>query len=201
MGITPREFEQLQNRVSGLRRKPEELRVSATQPSVEHRVVLGLDPSLRGTGYGIIRWQKPRPLVLAQGTIKIPAGWSRSRCLLQISQILRQVVQEHRPTVCAVEGLFYAQNLQTALIMGEARGASLVVVAEAGMEVCEIAPRKVKQAVVGYGAAAKTAVARMVQRMLALEELPSPDAADALALALTFAQQSNRYNLSPARRL
>jgi len=97
--------------------------------------------------------------------------------------------------------LFYAQNLQTALIMGEARGASLVVVAEAGMEVCEIAPRKVKQAVVGYGAAAKTAVARMVQRMLALEELPSPDAADALALALTFAQQSNRYNLSPARRL
>jgi crossover junction endodeoxyribonuclease RuvC len=74
--------------------------------------------------------------------------------------------------------------------MGEARGASLVPVAEAGLEVYEIAPRKVKQAIVGYGAAQKFAVAKMVQRMLQLAAPPAPDAADALALALAFAQES-----------
>ena len=103
--------------------------------------------------------------------------------------------------MCVVEGLFYAQNLQTALIMGEARGASLVAVAEAGMEIYEIAPRKVKQAIVGYGAAQKTAVAKMVQRMLRLSVPPPPDAADALALALTYAQENNRYNFSPPKRI
>jgi len=76
-----------------------------------------------------------------------------------------------------------------------------VAAAEAGMEVYEIAPRKVKQAMVGYGAAQKTAVARMVQRMLHLAEPPAPDAADALALALTFAQETSRYNLSMPRQV
>ncbi|HXJ58327.1 MAG TPA: crossover junction endodeoxyribonuclease RuvC [Verrucomicrobiae bacterium] len=203
MGITRRQFEQLQERASGIRRQPEALLISAQthRAPTSHRVVLGIDPSLRGTGYGIIRWERPRPQLLAQGTIKTPSGWARSRCLLYISQTLRQVLQEHRPTVCAIEALFYAQNLQTALIMGEARGASLVAAAEAGVEIYEIAPRKVKQAIVGYGAAQKTAVARMVQRMLHLAELPAPDAADALALALTFAQETGRYNLSRPRPL
>ncbi|HYV32314.1 MAG TPA: crossover junction endodeoxyribonuclease RuvC, partial [Candidatus Binatia bacterium] len=101
--------------------------------------------------------------------------------------------------VCVIEGLFYAQNLQTALIMGEARGASLVAVAEAGLEIYEIAPRKVKQAIVGYGAAQKTAVAKMVQRLLHLAEPPGPDAADALALALTYAHE-NQHNALTARK-
>ena len=85
--------------------------------------------------------------------------------------------------------------------MGEARGASLVAAAEAGMEIFEIAPRKVKQAVVGYGAAQKSAVAKMVQRMLRLAEQPAPDAADALALALTFAQETGRFSLTPLKRI
>src|SRR4029450_2203933 len=97
---------------------------------------------------------------------------------------------QNAPTVCVVEGLFYAQNFQTALIMGEARGASLAAVAEAGLDVYEIAPRKVKQAIVGYGAAQKFAVAKMVQRLLSLAKPPAPDAADALALALSYAQDS-----------
>jgi crossover junction endodeoxyribonuclease RuvC len=158
-------------------------------------VVLGLDPSLRGTGYGIIRWQKPRPLVLAQGTIKIPAGWSRSRCLLQISQILRQVVQEHRPTICAVEGLFYAQNLQTALIMGEARGASLAVAEREWRS--EIA--RGREAGGRRRAPRKLPSRAWFSADVSVEELPSPDAADASPWRY-FAQQSNRYNLSPARR-
>lgn len=202
MGITPQQFEQLRSRVSGARqgstRATEAVLVS--KASV-HQTILGIDPSLRGTGYGIIRLAKPHPEVLAQGTVKSSPAWERSRCLLNIAQTLRGVLEHHQPTVCVVEGLFFAQNLQTALIMGEARGASLVIAAEAGMEIFEIAPRKVKQAVVGYGAAQKSAVAKMVQRLLRLAEPPAPDAADALALALTFAQETGRFSLTPLKRI
>lgn len=166
-----------------------------------HEVILGVDPSLRGTGYGIIRLAKPQPQLLAQGTIKSSPTWERSRCLLHIWQNLRDVLQQHRPTVCVIEGLFFAQNLQTALIMGEARGASLVAIAEAGVEIFEMAPRKVKQAIVGYGAAQKSAVAKMVQRMLHLAELPAPDAADALGLALAYAHENGRYSFTPLKRI
>lgn len=169
--------------------------------STAHHVILGIDPSLRGTGYGVLRLARPHPNVLAQGTIRCPATWERSRCLVKIAQELRDVINQHHPTVCAIEGLFFAQNLQTALIMGEARGASLVAAAEAGLEIFEIAPRKVKQAIVGYGAAQKLAVAKMVQRMLNLAAPPEPDAADALALALTHAQEQKRYSLTPPKRV
>lgn len=170
-------------------------------PGRAHEVIVGIDPSLRGTGYGVIRRGRPTPRVLAQGTVKLPARWERSRCLLQIVHTLREVLAAHVPTVCVVEGLFYAQNFQTALIMGEARGASLVAAAEAGLEIYEIAPRKVKQAVVGYGAAQKLAVGRMVQRMLNLPETPSADAADALALALTYLQETSRHALTVPKRI
>ena len=166
-----------------------------------HGVILGIDPSLRGTGYGLIRMAKPHPLALAHGTIACPDAWPRSRCLAKISQALREVLREHKPTVCVVEGLFYAQNLQTAIIMGEARGAALAAIAESGIEIFEIAPRKVKQAIVGYGAAQKCAVAKMVQRLLNLAKPPAPDAADALALALAHAQENGRYNLTPPKRI
>jgi crossover junction endodeoxyribonuclease RuvC len=164
-------------------------------------IILGIDPSLRGTGYGVIRLQRPYPQTLAQGTIQAPPAWEHSRCLVKIVQHLRDIVKAHQPTVCVIEGLFYAQNLQTALTMGEARGAALATVAEAGLEIYEIAPRRMKQAIVGYGAAQKEAVARMVQRMLHLSTPPAPDAADALALALVHAQESSRYGLNPPRRI
>jgi len=162
-------------------------------------VLLGVDPSLRGTGYGIIRLARPFPATLAQGTIRCPAAWARSRCLALIATTLREVIRKHQPTTCVVEGLFHAQNLQTAILMGEARGAALVAAAEAGMEIYELAPRKVKQAIVGFGGAQKQAVARMVQRLLGLEQLPEPDAADALALALAHAQEQNRHALTATK--
>ena len=202
VGITAKQFEQMKSRVSGRGRVPGAVFESSAVPmSHPHRIILGIDPSLRGTGFGIIRVARPQPELLAQGTIKSPAGWERSRCLLNIARTLRELLKDHHPSVCVVEGLFYAQNLQTALIMGEARGASLVAVAEAGMEIYEIAPRKVKQAVVGYGAAQKTAVAKMVQRMLRLPVPPSSDAADALALALAYAQENGRYSFRPPKRI
>jgi crossover junction endodeoxyribonuclease RuvC len=202
MGVTPQQFEQMRKRVSAPGIRPASVFAPTLAPKVtRHEIILGIDPSLRGTGYGIIRLAKPQAEVLAQGTIKSPPGWERSRCLLNIAQTLREVLQRQHPTICVIEGLFYAQNLQTALIMGEARGASLLAAAEAGLEIYEIAPRKVKQAIVGYGAAQKSAVAKMVQRMLSLAALPAPDAADALALALTYAHENNRYSLTPLRRI
>lgn len=169
--------------------------------SGKHQVIIGVDPSLRGTGFGVIQFGAQHPRALAHGTISCPSGWERSRCLFKITQTLREVIARHKPGVCAIEGLFYAQNLQTALIMGEARGAALAVLAEAGLEIYEIAPRKVKQAMVGYGAAQKLAVSKMVQRMLQLTEPPSPDAADALAIALAHAQDSRRSFGMGAKRI
>ena len=202
MGVSLQQFEQMKSRVSGGRRVAASVFEATLTPKARpHQIILGIDPSLRGTGYGIIRAGRTASELLAQGTIKAPSAWERSRCLLQIFQVLRDVLRQHRATVCVVEGLFFAQNLQTALIMGEARGASLVVAAEAGLEIYEIATRKVKQAIVGYGGAQKAAVAKMVQRMLQLPEPPAPDAADALALALTYAQENIRYTLTPLKRI
>lgn len=202
MGITAQQFKQMQERLGGSRRVASPvLKKTASGAAQTHRVILGLDPSLRGTGYGVIRLARPCPATLVHGTIACPANWERSRCLAKIAQSLRDVLREHQPVVCVVEGLFYAQNLQTALIMGEARGAALAVIAEAGIEIYEIAPRKVKQAIVGYGAAQKLAVSKMVQRMLRLAELPEPDAADALALALAHAQMQGRFQFQAARRI
>jgi len=200
MGITPHQFRQIQQRLVKPTCAPLPLfeRAARVNPAA-HRVILGLDPSLRGTGYGVIRLARPVPLTLAYGTIPCSPNWPRSRCLVRIVQELRAVLKEHRPSVCIVEGLFFAQNLQTALIMGEARGAALATVAEAGLQIYELAPRKVKQAIVGYGAAQKVAVAKMVQRILRLPEPPGPDAADALALALAHGQTQGRYTLTPPR--
>lgn len=202
MGITPQQFEQMKSRVgAGRRGAAPVFATTLGSPPINHQIILGIDPSLRGTGYGVIRVAKPHPHTLAHGTIACPAGWGHSRCLARIAEALRAVVKEHRPTACVVEGLFYAQNLQTALVMGEARGAALVAAAEAGLDIYEIAPRKVKQAIVGYGAAQKLAVAKMVQRLLALPKMPAPDAADALALALTHAQENGRYTLSAPKKI
>jgi crossover junction endodeoxyribonuclease RuvC len=202
VSITPQQFKQMQERLRTPRRvaAPVFERVMPANAAAA-QVILGLDPSLRGTGFGVIRTARPFPQTLAHGTISCPASWARSRCLMNIVQTLRDVLKAHKPAVCVVEGLFYAQNLQTALIMGEARGAALAAIAEAGLEIYELAPRKVKQAIVGYGGAQKLAVAKMVQRMLRLPEPPAPDAADALALALTHTQAQGRYSLNAAKRI
>jgi crossover junction endodeoxyribonuclease RuvC len=203
VGITPQQFRQMQGRLGGgARRAVIPVFEPALPKAVSARhVILGLDPSLRGTGFGVIRLAKPHPLALMHGRITCPATWPHSRCLVKIAQTLRDLVREHQPAVCVVEGLFYAQNLRTAIVLGEARGAALAAIAETGMEIYEMAPRKVKQAIVGYGAAQKLAVAKMVQRLLNLSKPPEPDAADALALALAHAREQSRYGLAAPRRI
>jgi crossover junction endodeoxyribonuclease RuvC len=202
MSITPRQYEQLKARLGGARPVARPVfETSLRAASAGAQIIIGIDPSLRGTGFGVIKMARPHPLALAHGTIVCPSGWERSRCLLKILQTLREVAAKFHPAVCAIEGLFYAQNLQTALIMGEARGAALAAMAEAGLDIFEIAPRKVKQAIVGYGAAQKVAVAKMVQRLLHLSTLPAPDAADALAIALAHAQDTGRYTLTAPKKV
>lgn len=202
MGIPMEQFKQMKARVSSTARAARPVFEPILRTAVNGRqIILGIDPSLRGTGYGVIVAEKSAAHALTHGTISCAAGWEHSRCLVKISQSLRDVIKQHSPAVCVVEGIFFAQNLQTALTMGEARGAAIAAVAECGLEIFEIAPRKVKQAIVGYGAAQKMAVAKMVQRVLGLSELPSPDAADALALALAHAQENRRYSLVSPRRI
>jgi len=200
VGITLQQFEQMKNRVAG---KPsrEISPLVSMRASRSVQTILGVDPSLRGTGYGIIRFGGLTPTTLCHGTISCPKDWERSRCLAKISETLRDLLNKHQPDICAVEGLFFAQNLKTAIVMGEARGAALAVIAQAGLEIFEIAPRKVKQAIVGYGAAQKIAVAKMIQRMLALAELPAPDAADALAIAFAHAQANSRFSLGAPKKI
>ena len=202
MGISAKDFQRMQERLAG-KGSPKKGKGSpgVAVSASAHEVILGVDPSLRGTGYGVIRVAKPNPIALAHGTISVPASWEHSRCLAKIFGTLRDVIAEHQPTACVLEGLFFAQNLQTALIMGEARGASMVAAAQAGLEVFEISPRKMKLAIVGYGAAQKSAVAKMVQRFLQLAETPAADAADALALAIAYAQETNRFSLNAPKRV
>ena len=202
MGISPRQLAALEDRLRG--KKPggrSAADAGAGTKSILPKVLLGIDPSLRGTGYGVLLLERGQPASKVFGTIKCPPKWEGSRCLAKIAQTIRELIREHAPTVCVVEGLFYAQNMQTALIMGQARGAALAAVGEAGLAIYELAPRRVKQAIVGYGAASKNAVARMIQRQLDLAELPEPDAADALAVALAYTQGLGRLSLAPLKRI
>jgi crossover junction endodeoxyribonuclease RuvC len=201
VGITMRQFEQMKGRMHSARQAAPVFDSGVHCRANAQQVILGVDPSLRSTGYGVIRLAKPYPRTLVQGTISCPASWEHSRCLARIAQVLREVIEHDHPEVCIIEGLFFAQNLKTALIMGEARGAALATIGEAGLEIYELAPRKVKQAIVGYGAAQKLAVAKMVQRLLNLPKPPEPDAADALALALTHVQATSRYSLTPSKKV
>ncbi len=192
MGIPSHQFHQLTQRLRGQSPRQQQEFDSPHSGSrfASVRIVLGIDPSLRATGFGIIeRKDRQQVSALTYGVVRCPADWERTRCLATIAQEIRNLVQQFSPDACVVEGLFYAQNHRTALILGEARGASLAVIAEKRIPIYQLAPRRVKQAIVGYGGATKEAVARMVQRLLELPEPPANDASDALALALAFLQE------------
>lgn len=154
-------------------------------------IILGIDPSLRGTGWGVLESDNNRVSAIAWGVVRNPPKVRPSHCLLKIHTTLTEIIKEYRPVVLAIEGLFYAQNIQTTLTMGQARGAALLVAAQSGLEIFEYAPRRVKQSVTGAGKAAKNQVGFMVRALLALKETPEPDAADALAVALTHLNHRN----------
>ncbi len=146
--------------------------------------ILGVDPSLRSTGFGLIEANGSQLTSICHGHIKNPPSLLPSRCLVRIGDALASLIQEHKPDAMAVEGLVYVQNTKIALTLGQVRGVAIATAAENGLAIFEYAPRKVKQAVTGTGAAGKTQVGHMVKTMLGLKEIPHPDAGDALAVAI-----------------
>jgi len=150
-------------------------------------LVLGIDPGTAMTGYGLVRDRADGSLESVEfGVIQTPAGLPAHQRLSLLYHRLTQILLPHRPDSCAVEKLFFQRNISTAIAVGQARGVVLLAVSEAGLDVFEYTPNEVKQAVVGYGSAAKKQVQEMVRALLGLPEIPRPDdAADALAIAIT----------------
>ncbi len=146
--------------------------------------ILGIDTALRHTGAGVVAVDTSRPRLLLYEVIKSPSKHTLSACLLKLENGLHAVIERGQPDVAAIENVFFCRNAETALLLGHARGVAIATCARHGLPVFAYAPRRVKQAVVGYGNAAKSQVQRMVTDLLALSETPPEDAADALALAL-----------------
>ena len=147
--------------------------------------VMGVDTSLRSTGIGILDAAGSRMTPVYYGTIKNPAGRPLSECLLHLQDEVAKLIAAHEPQAVAIEGIFYAKNVKTMLILSHARGAIIAQCARLGLPVYEYEPRRVKMAVAGYGGAEKAQIQKMVKTLLALREEPQNDAADALALAIT----------------
>src|SRR5580692_8451191 len=144
--------------------------------------VLGIDCGGQYTGYGVVEMESAGRLVcLTCGAIKLSA---RQR-LARIYEGLGALIVEHRPDEVAIEGIFYALNVKSALKLGQVRGVAMLAAATAGLEVAEYSPLTIKSSVVGYGRAEKQQVQHMVTRLLGLAEAPEPmDASDALAIAI-----------------
>lgn len=146
--------------------------------------VLGIDPGLSVTGYGVVEGGHPPTAVLA-GVIRTDPAMAMAERLSELFVGLSQVIADSRPDVVALESVFTNQNLQTAISVGRASGVALLAAAQAGLKVSEYAPTAVKSAITGDGSASKVQIQQMVARLLKLSKPPKPaDAADALAIAL-----------------
>jgi len=148
--------------------------------------ILGIDPGLRLTGFGVIDVDGPRLTYVASGVVRTPDADLPER-LHVIFEGVREVVALHRPTVAAIEKVFVNVNPQSTLLLGQARGAAICALMTGGIGVCEYTALQTKQATVGYGKASKTQVQEMVRRLLRLSGVPTSDAADALACAICHA--------------
>lgn len=164
--------------------------------------IMGMDMSLRSSGIGVIETSGSAGLTPGEyHIIRNTANLTRSACLLNIFNGVLEILQRCRPQAAAIEGIFFCKNLKTAVTLGETRGAAIAACAREDIPIFEYAPRRVKQAVVGYGSAGKDQVRRMVMALLRLKEEPHSDAADALAIAICHAHAAKRFNILNAKRL
>ena len=159
-------------------------------------IVLGLDPGLGTTGWGVIRAEGNRLSHVANGRLKTDSTAPLARRLAHLDTMLAALIADHAPDAAAVEEVFVNANPQSTLKLGQARGVVLLAAARIGIDPGEYAPRLVKKAVVGTGTADKTQVHAMVARLLPGTKIDGPDAADALAVAICHA-----HHLASARRL
>ncbi len=150
--------------------------------------VLGVDPGTAVTGYGVVETAQDGASRLVEcGVLRTVPREPLAQRLVTLYDGIREVIARHRPTVVALEGVFYAKNVRTTVTLGHARGVILLAAAQAGVPVSEFTPATVKKSVVGVGGAAKAQVGFMVQKLLGLASPPTPDdAADGVALALTY---------------
>ena len=150
--------------------------------------VLGIDPGVSRCGYGAVRLERAGATAIAYGVLTTPPEDPLPQRLASLDAELRALLAELRPDAVVVERVFFQTNVRTAMSVGQASGLALAAAVHAGCEVAQYTANEVKQAVVGYGAATKEQVQRMIQSLLSLPEVPRPpDAADALALALCHA--------------
>jgi crossover junction endodeoxyribonuclease RuvC len=159
-------------------------------------LIIGLDPGLGCTGWGVIAAEGNRLSHVANGQVRTDPKQALPARLVRLEEELGRVIDAHGPTEAAVEEVFVNENPQSTLKLGQARGVVLYALARRGVQIGEYAPRLVKKAVVGTGGADKVQVHAMVQRLLPAAEIAGADAADALAVAITHA-----HHLATARRV
>jgi crossover junction endodeoxyribonuclease RuvC len=155
--------------------------------------VLGIDCGSEYTGYGVVEEDADRHLLCcALGAVKLKPRDPMANKLQQIFSELTAVIAEHQPEMVAIEDVFYAMNVKSALKLGQVRGVAMLAASWSGLQVAEYSPLSIKSAVVGYGRAEKSQVQQMVKRLLNLPELPEPaDVADALAIAICHIHTSS----------
>ncbi len=164
-------------------------------------MTLGIDPGTALLGFGLVESDE-EPTLVEYGAVQTSPGLAMPNRLSELFDAVSALIERHRPDVVAIEQLFFARNVTTAIAVGQARGVVLLAAARGAVPVVEYSPSEVKHAVVGYGKADKTQMQQMVRLILRLDHLPHPDdAADALAIALCHAQRSafhNKTNVPPS---
>ena len=159
-------------------------------------IILGIDPGTSITGYGVIETTGSTHRVIDYGCVRPPAKLAPPQRYLCLYEAIQKLMESHLPQALAIESQFVYKNAQSALKLGMAKAMALLAAAQRKIPIYEYAPKKAKKAVVGNGAASKEQVQRMVQYLLHLPEVPTPeDAADALALALCHAHQLRSLHL------
>ena len=156
-------------------------------------IVLGVDTSLRSTGFGVLEVAGSRLRALEYGNIPNRRDLAVSGCLVNIHARIAALIERWQPDEISIEKVIYGKNANTMMVLGEARGAVIVAAASSGRTICEYEPRRVKMAVCGNGMAEKQQIQRMVKTLLCLPELPQNDAADALALAICHAHSGRLF--------
>jgi crossover junction endodeoxyribonuclease RuvC len=153
-----------------------------------HVIVLGIDPGVANTGYGIVAQDRGRLVALDGGVVETPAGRDAGARLAEIHRRVGALMDDYRPDAVAVEDLYFGANARSAFAVGQARGVVILAAGQRAIRCASYTPQQVKNAVCGSGRAAKEQVQRMVQTLLALPDLPRPDhAADAMAVAICHA--------------
>jgi len=148
-------------------------------------IILGVDPGTASLGWGIIKMQNNEPKLIAYGCFKTPKNIDASWRLKSLFRELTKLIKKYKPKYLAMETLFFAKNIKTAVRVSQSQGVIMLAGANLGILVQEFTPLQVKQAVTGYGLAQKQQVQKMVKNILRLEKIPQPDdAADALAVAI-----------------